>query len=193
MSRFRTAALAGAAATALLLVPSAAHAHDHGSSSTTSSNHNWGPPRLTSASSSSQVTDLQPTLDTPLDHATASVRMYSLFGSIFTLKLKGIDPSAAGMTYGAHLHTGPCVAGQPAAAGPHYNIDAINGVTPVEASDETEVWLDFKVDRDGNASSRTYVRFVPKPGDRAIIVHAEETAPDGTAGARLVCLPLKIR
>jgi hypothetical protein len=34
------------------------------------------------------------------------------------------------------------------------------------------------------------VPFVPVPGERAVVVHAEETAPNGTAGARLVCLPV---
>jgi superoxide dismutase, Cu-Zn family len=34
------------------------------------------------------------------------------------------------------------------------------------------------------------VPFEVEPGDRAVVVHAEATAPNGTAGPRLACLPV---
>ena len=73
------------------------------------------------------------------------------------------------------------------ASGPHYNVST---ATPPVVSDQTEVWLDFTVTTDGTGAGDASVPFVPVPGDRAVVVHAEETAPNGTAGARLVCLPV---
>ncbi len=108
-------------------------------------------------------------------------------GTTFHLRVKGIDPAVAGEAYGAHLHVGPCVAGNGAAAGPHYNVST---ASPAVVSDQTEVWLDFTVTTDGTGAGDATVPFVPAPGDRAVVVHAEATAPNGTAGARLVCLPV---
>jgi len=182
MPRFRTASLAGATAATLLLLPTAAYADD-GSSAR---------PRLAYAYSSDHLRDFDPATVSPFDNASARVSMLGYRGSSFSFKLRGIDPSAAGESYGAHLHTGPCVAGEPATAGPHYNIDVVRGVTPVVASPKTEVWLDFTVGADGEARSSTSVPFVPEAGQRAIVVHAEATASNGTAGARLACLPITI-
>lgn len=181
MPRFRTVALAGTTA-ALLLLPTAAYA-EGGSSSR---------PRLAYAYSADRLSDLDPTTTSPFDQASARVLMVGYRNSAFSLRLRGIDKSKAGQSYGAHLHVGPCVAGAPSTAGPHYNLDAVRGVTPVVASDQTEVWLDFTVDADGEARSSTTIPFVPDAGERAIVIHAEETAPNGTAGARLACLPLTI-
>jgi Cu/Zn superoxide dismutase len=108
-------------------------------------------------------------------------------GTTFHLRIKGIDPAVAGEAYGAHLHVGPCVEGNGAAAGPHYNVSA---AAPPVVNDQTEVWLDFTVTTDGTGAGDATVPFVPVPGERAVVVHAEETAPNGTAGARLVCLPV---
>ncbi|TCC28409.1 superoxide dismutase family protein [Kribbella sindirgiensis] len=106
------------------------------------------------------------------------------------LKVTGVGRTAAGRTFGAHLHTGPCVAGDGAAAGPHYNTDVINGHKPVRVDHEREIWLDFTVGPSGAATASTAVRFVPRPGDRAVVVHEHATDHHGTAGARLACLPL---
>lgn len=106
------------------------------------------------------------------------------------LKVTGVGRTAAGRTFGAHLHTGPCVAGDGAAAGPHYNTDVINGHKPVRVDHEREIWLDFTAGPSGAATASTAVRFVPRPGDRAIVVHEHATDHHGTAGARLACLPL---
>jgi Cu/Zn superoxide dismutase len=108
-------------------------------------------------------------------------------GTAFHLRVKGIDPSVVGHDYGAHLHSGPCVEGDGTAAGPHYNVST---ATPPVVGDQTEVWLDFTVTEDGTGAGDATVPFVPAAGARAVVIHAEATAPNGTAGPRLVCLPV---
>ena len=77
------------------------------------------------------LTDLQPGVDDPLDGATARLIMIEHAGSTtFVLIVTDIDPAVAGQTYGAHLHVGPCVAGDGAAAGPHYNQSVLDGDDP---------------------------------------------------------------
>jgi hypothetical protein len=130
------------------------------------------------------LTDLQPGVDDPLDGATAQLIMIEHAGSTtFVLIVTGVDPAAAGQTYGAHLHVGPCVAGDGPAAGPHYNA----GGAP---SPTTEVWLDVTINPAGVGVSTTTVPFVPEPGIRSVVLHAEATAPSGSAGSRLECLPV---
>ena len=134
------------------------------------------------------LVDLSATTADPFGDASAHVVMTPTGkGTTFHLRIKGIDPAVAGEAYGAHLHVGPCVEGDGAAAGVHYNIST--AVPPV-VSEETEVWLDFTVTPDGTGAGDATVPFEPLPGDRAVVVHAEETAPNGTAGPRLVCLPV---
>ena len=58
--------------------------------------------------------------------------------------------------------------------------------------DQTEVWLDFTVLPGGVGVATTRVPFVPQPGNRAVVIHAEATRPNGTAGARLACLPVSL-
>ena len=108
----------------------------------------------------------------------------------FVLSVTGVDPAAAGQTYGAHLHVGPCVAGEGAAAGPHYNRSTVEGDVPPSVTDQTEVWLDVTINAAGVGVSTTTVPFVPEPGDRSVVLHAEPTTPSGSAGARLECLPV---
>jgi Cu/Zn superoxide dismutase len=130
------------------------------------------------------LTDLQPGVDDPLDGATARLIMIEHSGSTtFVLIVTRVDPTAAGRTYGAHLHVGPCVAGNGPAAGPHYN----TGGAP---SPTTEVWLDFTVNAGGVGVATTTVPFVPLSGVRSVVIHAEPTAPSGSAGDRLECLPV---
>jgi hypothetical protein len=137
------------------------------------------------------LTDLQPGVDDPLDGATARLIMVEHAGSTtFVLIVTDVDPAAAGQTYGAHLHVGPCVAGDGAAAGPHYNVSVIEDWTTPEVSDETEVWLDVTINAAGVGLSTTTVPFVPEPGVRSVVLHAEATAPGGSAGPRLECLPV---
>jgi Cu/Zn superoxide dismutase len=132
--------------------------------------------------------DLSAATPDPFGDATAHLVMTpNGRGTTFHLRIQGIDPAVVGESYGAHLHVGPCVEGNGAAAGPHYNAST---TSPPVVSDQTEVWLDFTVVGDGTGAGDATVPFVPAPGDRAVVVHAEETAPNGTAGPRLVCLPV---
>jgi Cu/Zn superoxide dismutase len=134
------------------------------------------------------LVDLSSATADPFGDATAHLVMTpNANGTLFHLRVKGIDPAVAGGDYGAHLHVGPCVEGNGAAAGAHYNVST--AVPPV-ISDQTEVWLDFTVTEDGTGAGDTTVPFVPLPGNRAVVIHAEPTAPNGAAGARLVCLPV---
>jgi Cu/Zn superoxide dismutase len=135
--------------------------------------------------------DLQPSRSDPLDGARARlVVAQHASSSTFVLVVSGVAPQGVGKTYGAHLHSGPCVAGDPAAAGPHYNQSSENGVVPPVVSDQTEVWLDVTVGPDGGAVAVTHVPFVPTLKDRAVVLHEKATDDHGTAGARLACLPV---
>ena len=140
---------------------------------------------------SGALADLQTAAAGPFDGASASFQLVaSAKGSHAVLRVDGIGAAANGSVYGAHLHAGPCVAGNGAAALGHYNTDVIAGVTPPEISEDTEVWLDLHVD-DGAATSTASVPFVPLAGTRSVVVHALETDHHtGTAGARLACLPV---
>ncbi len=92
------------------------------------------------------------------------------------------DPGA---THGAHVHTGPCIAGNGAAAGPHYNHGG--GI-----SASTEVWLDFEVRGSTGVAVANVPFAIPEGGARSIVIHAAPTDPTtGAAGARLACLPLE--
>ena len=107
--------------------------------------------------------------------------------SFFRLRVTGID--AKNETYGVHLHKETCDAGNPGAAGPHYNANW----NPLGELSDNEVWLDLDVNSDGNARSTATVSFIPEEGTRSIVLHALETNPvTGIAGARLACLPFKI-
>lgn len=92
-----------------------------------------------------------------------------------------------GQTLGAHVHTGPCLAGQPAAAGPHYNTLG----DPTNHGDrQHEIWLDFTVRPGGFGVADTTVPFViPHGGAGSVVVHKLATAPGGAAGLRIACLP----
>ena len=135
--------------------------------------------------------DLQPATAGPFDTASASFQLVeSAKGSHALLQVRGIGETSHHAVYGAHLHAGPCVAGDPAAALGHYNTDVMAGATPPEISEDTEVWLDLHVHH-GGATSTASVPFVPRPGTRSVVVHALETDHHtGTAGARLACLPV---
>lgn len=134
------------------------------------------------------LADLAPAAANPTDGASADVIVIN-DGSSTTviLVLSGLDPAAEGQTFGAHVHTGPCVDGDGAAAGPHFN----TGGTP---STSTEVWLDFTVVAGGWAVSQTTVPFtIPSDGAKAVVIHAQPTqtgATAGVAGARMACLPV---
>jgi Cu/Zn superoxide dismutase len=149
-----------------------------------------GSHRVAVVSSSGVLSDLSPSTADPTDGASATALVVSHLdrGSLVVLRVAGLDSLAAGTTYGAHVHVGPCVAGDGAAAGPHYNT---TGGTVIDPS--TEVWLDFTVRSSGSALAVALVPFVvPAGGARSIVIHAMSTMPNGTAGARLACLPLEL-
>jgi hypothetical protein len=135
------------------------------------------------------LVDLQPAAANATDGATASLwAVSSGGGTTFWVFIRGLDPEAVDTTYGAHIHVGPCVAGNGAAAGAHYNA----GGTP---SPDTEVWLDFTVLPGGYGYAVTTVPFDIQPGAaRSMVIHAEPTqeggATPGAAGAPPAGLPV---
>lgn len=140
---------------------------------------------------SGPLSDLAPSTANVTDGASADLWAVAGGGySTFVVILTGLDPAAAGSTFGAHIHTGSCVAGNGAAAGPHYN----TGGTP---STDTEVWLDFTVLPDGYGVGVAAVPFMIDSGKaHAMVIHAEPTqgggGTPGAAGARIACLPVEL-
>jgi Cu/Zn superoxide dismutase len=139
------------------------------------------------------LTDLSTATDVT-DGARAHVVVAPLDGSTHvSLKLQGLDHLKVGQTYGAHIHTGPCVAGNGAAAGPHYRHVVAGPATPAN-----EVWLDFTVRQGGVARSETVVPFRIRSGAaHSVVIHAlpTSTAPPaeaGNAGARIACIPIDL-
>lgn len=120
-------------------------------------------------------------------------------GTRVRLQVARLKPHRA---YGAHLHTRPC-AGDPDASGPHYQHQrdpaakpGKPSVDPAYANPRNEVWLDFKTDAAGAATSTAdhQWRFEPNSGPRSLVIHAEttHTGPGmaGMAGPRVGCLTL---
>lgn len=131
------------------------------------------------------LTDLSTTTAQATDGAWA-VASATVTGdrTVVRLNVKDLPAAEAGRTFGAHVHTGPCVEDSGSAAGPHYNDGG--GI-----SEETEVWLDFTVTGGGTGHATAIVPFaIPDGAAHSIVIHALPTAADGTAGARLACLPL---
>jgi hypothetical protein len=199
--RFRTVAVAGLAASALLLTSGAAyagdqdfHRHTHlGGGSFGGGTHISS---MTWAYSSDDLSDLSTATPDAFDAARATAFMMSVNGeSTFRLHVRGIGESAVGKTYPAHLHEGPCVAGNGAAALGHYNTQKEAGLSaPYLVNGETEVHLDFTVSSQRSARVVAVVPFVPKPGDRSIVIHSNQPpVPPATSPARWACLPLHIQ
>lgn len=136
---------------------------------------------------SGPLVDLQPASSNATDGAWARAQVTEHeAGSTVMLTLSGLGQAAAGATLGAHVHVGPCVAGNGAAAGPHFNI----GGAP---SPQTEVWLDFTIYGGGVASAVALVPFhIPNGGAASIVIHAQPTDPSGAAGPRLACLGVQL-
>lgn len=137
------------------------------------------------------LTDLSTAADVT-DGARAHVVAEPQGGSTHvSLKLQGLDHLDVGQTYGAHVHSGPCVTQNGTAAGPHYKHDVAGTANPAN-----EVWLDFTVQRGGVARSETVVPFhIPAGAAHSVVIHAlpTSTAPPaaaGSAGARIACIPV---
>ena len=142
----------------------------------------------------------------PFDGAsvTLQVKKNSGDGTNFVLDVTGIDLTAAGQEFGAHLHTKAC---NDTSGGPHYNHEVVAGGVPVaeaEISRRTEVWFDLVPNADGVARDSSTVKFVPVdpevedplvgPGlvqPMSIVLHNDPTAPKtGKAGLRGACFTL---
>ena len=154
----------------------------------------------------------------PFQDASAALRLkVSPDGTNFKLEVSGIQESATGNPYGAHLHTHPC--GEPATpggqpGGPHYNHDVhyygktfpVLGEYPsetvAEVSPTTEAWFQFVPNAHGEATDSTFVPFLPvdPDGKMSIVVHLLPTNTDhhiptpggvvGSAGGRQACFPI---
>lgn len=191
MTQLGRIATAGAVA-ALMLGTTAAVAHSDGDSSGHSgSGGYWPSHHRPDVAVSSTSRDLRPDVTDPTDGVRSRLAL-SLGRNSTKVRwwLWGFDPAAVGTRFGAHVHVGPCVAGDGTAAGPHYNDDVLTGAEPVRVSPETEVWLDFEVRPHGRARVKAMAPFRLEPGDRSVVIHELPTASDGTAGARLACVPL---
>jgi Cu/Zn superoxide dismutase len=155
----------------------------------------------------------------PFDEATGTLRVMQApddAATGFKLTVNGIDPSAAGKEFGAHLHIGPCIDGDydgiptnpvpGGKAGPHYNHDAALGL-PLAVNPQTEVWFNLVPSDHGDATDDTKVNFVPRdanpdfiPGKMSIVIHVLPTntefgiptagKPAGYAGDRQACFKL---
>jgi Cu/Zn superoxide dismutase len=148
---------------------------------------------------SGELTDLQTgTVDVGVfDSTHAKVTIVQDDDSTtFSIKVTGIDVSAAGTEFGAHLHVGPCMEGVGLAAGPHYNSQMWPAGTLTDyalavKNPETEV----PSAEDGAARHEVMVPFVPVDldGVMSIVIHVESTNHDtGGAGARQACFPLSV-
>jgi Cu/Zn superoxide dismutase len=193
LTRARTMAISALAASGLIFTASAAdgHAGRHTSTyvaSSDSSGMGW-------ARYGGYLTDLSPTTDDVVDGAKASAVMIGMEGSsFFKLQITGIDDNAEGNEYPAHLHKGPCVAGQGASALGHYNTQEEAGLpAPWLVNTQTEVHLDFTVNSDGSARATANVPFIPLPKKRSIVIHTDARPAAGSSPAHLACLPLDIK
>jgi hypothetical protein len=127
----------------------------------------------------------------PFDWATAKTTITQRTKkTTFRLHVRGIDPSAAGETFAAHLHVGPCGTN----TGGHYKNDPLG-----PADRENEVWFDLVPDEEGVARDNSSVSFVPidgdlafVPGEMSIVIHE---LPNGTSvnpNPKQACFPLSV-
>ncbi len=132
------------------------------------------------------LTDLQPATVNPTDSAHYRVfQRRDRHGTTTRLVVKNME-AERGTRFGAHVHEGPCIEGDGAAAGPHWN-----STGGAEVNDQVEVWLDLRVTRRGRAKDKSHIEAVIPHGEGlSIVIHALPTDPDGGAGERLACLPL---
>jgi hypothetical protein len=138
--------------------------------------------------SKGDLADLHPGFADVTDGAWASVTAGRSTGqTMVVLNIKGLDRANAGVEYGAHVHIGPCVAGNGGAALGHYNV---SGQPPTSISPDTEIWLDFTVTGGGTGHATAVVPFeIPDGGAQSIVMHAMATDHHtGAAGIRLACI-----
>jgi superoxide dismutase, Cu-Zn family len=127
-------------------------------------------------------------VDNPFADASAAVHVVATGAGmgLTTLHVRGVD-ATTGRTFGAHVHAKACGA-LGSDAGGHYLHAAPAPGSPLEPE---EVWLDVTIDEDGNGVAHAKRPWtVDETTPRSVILHANPTAPDGTAGARLACIDL---
>lgn len=131
------------------------------------------------------------TYGAPNPFAGADVRVHGVqTGSgrtIVTLKVQGLDPKLAGTTFGAHVHVARC-GSEPSAAGGHFMHGTATG-----SLEDREIWLDFTVNRGGNATARAERPWVFDSSAKSVVIHAEPTNAAGGAGSRLACTTAEFR
>jgi hypothetical protein len=166
-----------------------------------------GESQVTTQSFSGALTDLD-TDDTDgylttgvFDSATALLKVNQTpTGTAFSLRVKGIDLTAEGSEYGAHLHTGRCVYNAQSLTGPHFRLPP--DTLPTAA---TEVWFDLAPNEEGVAFDQTWTSLVPQDqeyllgavtvpvdGIMSIVIHANPNPQNGAAGNKEACLPLSV-
>jgi superoxide dismutase, Cu-Zn family len=112
-------------------------------------------------------------------------------GTDFKLTVSGL--SGKDRDFGAHLHAGDCA--PPTSGAGHYQHEArpadAGATDPMWANDVNEVWLDFKTDAMGAATSQKTSAFkVDLTRAKAVVVHLNKTGAGGVAGTKLACIGL---
>lgn len=134
------------------------------------------------------------TYDQELVPAGASITVRQRVDRAGTSVSVAVRKAAPRHTYGVHVHTEPCGA-DPDDAGPHYqHLRDPNppSMDPAYANAANEIWLDFRTDRRGDARSRAWHRWAPRPGGAgSVVLHERATSTEpgdaGMAGARVAC------
>lgn len=112
-------------------------------------------------------------------------------GTTVELVVAGV---AENRVFGAHVHTGAC-GPAPDDSGPHYQHrkDPVQpSVDPKYASEQNEVWLDFRTDDRGRAEQAAWHDWGLRKGEaRSVVLHEHATDASkgnaGQAGDRLAC------
>lgn len=132
-----------------------------------------------------------PATDNPAMTVAGSAEIWDLGTKTrFKLTLTGLKPDTQ---FGSHVHVAACDDMQ---AGGHYqhNLrpDAATAFDSEYANDANEVWLDFKSDAMGKASSDVTSNWkLVSSRAKAIIIHVMKTGDGGVGGAKLACVNLK--
>ena len=114
-----------------------------------------------------------------------------------TIRVTGIDPTAEGQEFGAHLHVGDCDK-----TGGHYQ--HVFGTGDAFVNDQNEAWISIVPDVDGMALGTTTVEWVPDDdkytdafalGKMSIVIHKGPLRPTEDLpgpGPKQACFPLSV-
>lgn len=117
----------------------------------------------------------------PFADAEVTVAARAIGNGEVQVRLDATGVDAAGQRFGAHVHQKPCGPLGSDAGGHYLSTDASGSLR------HQEIWLDFTVDDHGTGGSIA-TRNWSLAGARSVVIHAQTTANDGTAGARLACI-----